>query len=70
MFRMKTTDQLAAWRQDPRHKPVILKGCRYCGKTYAVQEFAAADYESSVYASFFEGPEAKDNSQVLSMQTI
>ncbi len=60
MLRRKIFDWLAAWHEDARRKPVILKGCRQCGKTYAVQAFAQDTYESVVYINFFESPGAKD----------
>lgn len=60
MLRRKIIDQLTVWHADANRKPVVLKGCRQCGKTYAAQEFAAANYESTIYINFFENPEAKD----------
>lgn len=60
MLKRKVLDQLSAWKADSDRKPVILKGCRQCGKTFAVREFARAHYDSVVYVNFFENPGAKD----------
>lgn len=60
MLRRKITDQLIAWKRDPLRKPVILKGLRQCGKTFAALEFARKNYEHVVYINFFEDPGAKD----------
>ncbi len=60
MLKRKITDQLSAWKSDPNHKPVILKGCRQCGKTFAALHFAREQYENVVYLNFFENPGAKD----------
>ncbi len=60
MLRRKIIDQLAAWKTDPEHKPIVLKGCRQCGKTFAALEFARGNYENVVYINFFQNPEAKD----------
>lgn len=60
MLRRKIIDQLSDWKADSRRKPVIIKGCRQCGKTYAAKAFAEANYDNVVYVNFFETPEAKD----------
>lgn len=60
MLKRKITDQLIAWKADSNHKPVILKGCRQCGKTFAALHFAQENYENVVYINFFEDPGAKD----------
>ena len=60
MLKRKITDTLSAWKASPSRKPIILKGCRQCGKTFAAQHFAHANYQSVVYINFFENPGAKD----------
>lgn len=60
MLKRKITDTLSAWKASPNRKPIILKGCRQCGKTFAAQHFAHANYQSVVYINFFENPGAKD----------
>ena len=41
MFRRKILDKLEAWKQDKKHKPLILRGARQVGKTTVVNEFGA-----------------------------
>lgn len=45
------------WKRDPKRKPVIIKGCRQCGKTFSVLEFAKRNYKNVVYLNFFENPD-------------
>ncbi len=42
----------AQWKSTPNHKPLIVKGCRQCGKTYSVLEFAKTHYKNVVYIDF------------------
>ena len=60
MLKRKIIDQLTDWKADSNHKPVILKGCMQCGKTFAALHFASENYENVVYINFFENPGAKD----------
>lgn len=60
MLKRKVLEQLSAWKSNPRHKPVVIKGCRQCGKTYAALEFARLNYDNVVYMNFFEDPGAKE----------
>lgn len=39
MFRRKILDKLEAWKQDRKHKPLILRGARQVGKTTVINEF-------------------------------
>lgn len=39
--------------------PLIIKGCRQCGKTFSVLDFAHKNYEYTVYLDFFQHPEYK-----------
>ena len=54
MLRRKIGDALLAWKNDPDRKPLILKGCRQCGKTYSVLAFARENYKHVVYLNFFQ----------------
>ena len=38
-------------------KTLIIKGCRQCGKTFSVLEFAKNNYKNVVYLNFFENPD-------------
>lgn len=41
MFKRKILSKLEAWKQDERHKPLILRGARQVGKTTVVNEFSS-----------------------------
>ncbi len=41
----------------PKHKPLVIKGCRQCGKTFSATAFAEANYEYVVGINFIEQPE-------------
>ena len=56
MLRRKITDKLLAWKRQEDRLPLVIKGCRQCGKTSTVQEFARENYEHVVYMNFFENP--------------
>lgn len=57
MLRRKISGKLEEWKRDPKRKPVIIKGCRQCGKTFSVLEFAKRNYKNVVYLNFFENPD-------------
>jgi uncharacterized protein len=54
MLRRKIEDKLTEWKNDPNHTPLIVKGCRQCGKTFSVLEFAKKNYKRVVYLNFYE----------------
>ena len=56
MLKRKIEKQLLEWKNTPGHKPLIIKGCRQCGKTYSVMQFAKENYTHVVYLNFFENP--------------
>ncbi len=53
---MKRTiiDSLAAWKENPSRKPLIIKGVRQCGKTYILKEFGKQYYSDTAYFNFEE----------------
>ena len=57
MLRRKIEQKLLLWKQSENHNPLIVKGCRQCGKTYSVIQFAKKNYKHVVYLNFFENPE-------------
>ena len=57
MLKRKIEDKLLKWKADANRKPLILKGCRQCGKTSSVLEFAHKNYKHVVYLNFLENPE-------------
>ncbi len=60
MLKRKMEEELRHWKAEADHKPLVLKGCRQCGKTYSVLAFARENYESVVYLNFLEHPEYSD----------
>ncbi len=57
MLRRKIEQELADWKKSENHKPLIIKGCRQCGKTFSVLDFAKKNYKNVVYLNFFENPD-------------
>lgn len=57
MLKRKIESKLAEWKNTPNRKPLIIKGCRQCGKTFSVLDFAKKNYEHVVYLNFFEDPD-------------
>ncbi len=57
MLRRKIEQRLTEWKNAKNHKPLIIKGCRQCGKTFSVLNFAKKNYKNVVYLNFFENPD-------------
>lgn len=57
MLKRKIEQSLLDWKNTPNHSPLIIKGCRQCGKTYSVREFAKKNYKHEVYLNFFKNPD-------------
>ncbi len=57
MLRRKIEQTFLDWKNTPNHKPLIIKGCRQCGKTSSVLDFAHKNYKNVVYLNFFENPD-------------
>lgn len=51
-YRRKIDDYLKKWKEDPSHKPLIVKGARQIGKTESLLHFAKSNYENVVYINF------------------
>ena len=56
MLKRKIEDAMRLWKANPDRKPLVIKGCRQCGKTYIVRQFASANYRHVVYVNFMEDP--------------
>ena len=56
MLKRKIEQSLTDWKNTANHKPLIIKGCRQCGKTFSVLDFATKNYTHVVYLNFFENP--------------
>lgn len=57
VLKRKMEQQLLDWKNTSGHKPLIVKGCRQCGKTFSVVDFARKNYKHVVYLNFFENPD-------------
>lgn len=57
MLKRKIEKTLLNWLNTENRNPLILKGCRQCGKTFSVLRFAQQHYKHVVYLSFFENPD-------------
>lgn len=56
MLKRKIEQALISWKNTPNHSPLIIKGCRQCGKTFSVRDFAKKNYKYEVYLNFFKNP--------------
>ena len=59
MYKRKIETLLQEWKEQPKRKPLIIKGVRQCGKTSSVLAFAKANYKHVVYLDFRAYPEYK-----------
>lgn len=50
---------LKAWKENERHKPILLKGARQIGKTWAMETFGRECFEYCVKFDFDRQPELK-----------
>lgn len=50
-MKRKVTEQLAAWKNSIKRKPLILNGARQVGKTYILREFGKENYDNTVYVN-------------------
>ena len=57
MLKRKIEQRLIEWKDTAGHKPLIVKGCRQCGKTFSVLKFAKEHYKNVVYLNFYENPD-------------
>ncbi len=56
MLKRKIEQELITWKNTPNHTPLIIKGCRQCGKTFSVRDFAKKYYKHEVYLNFYMNP--------------
>lgn len=57
MLQRKIENILGKWKCSEDKKPLVIKGCRQCGKTYSVRKFAKENYKREIYINFFQNPE-------------
>lgn len=71
MLRRKIEQRLVDWKNSSDKTPLIVKGCRQCGKTFSVLQFARENYTHVVYLNFFKNPDyAAIFSGALDVDTI
>lgn len=51
---------LAEWKENPEHKPALIRGIRQSGKTHSVRLFAENNYDVVVYLNFWDRPDLCD----------
>lgn len=54
MLKRKIETVLKNWKDSEGHKPLVIKGCRQCGKTFSVRQFARENYAHEIYLNFYE----------------
>ena len=59
MYREKI-EELKAWKNSPRRKPLILRGARQVGKTWLLREFGRQHYANTVYVNFEQAVELRN----------
>ena len=59
MLKRKIEETLLNWFKTENRNPLILRGCRQCGKTFSVLQFARQNYKHVIYLNFFENPDYK-----------
>lgn len=59
-LRRKIDSILMNWKEDPNHKPLIVKGARQVGKTEAIGYFANKNYKSVISINFALQKQYKD----------
>ena len=59
MYRRKIEQILKNWKKKKGHKPLVIKGCRQCGKTSSVMDFARKNYQHVICLNFHEHKEYK-----------
>ncbi|MDR1016207.1 MAG: ATP-binding protein [Coriobacteriales bacterium] len=45
-------EKLLAWKADPKHRPLIVRGARQVGKTWLIEQFAKENYRNYLYLNF------------------
>ncbi len=56
----KLIDDLLAWKNSPRRKPLVLEGARQVGKTWLLREFGRTQFANTAYVSLDLDTRAQD----------
>ena len=63
-------EDLKAWKDNPKHKPLVLLGARQVGKTYILKEFGKSEFENMVYINCHNNPFAEQLFTDFNMERI
>ncbi|MDM8302951.1 AAA family ATPase [Collinsella tanakaei] len=53
-------NELVAWKDGPRRKPLILNGARQVGKTWLLREFGRTQFKNVAYVSLDDNPRMRE----------
>lgn len=59
VFKRNIDNRLKLWKTSPTRPPLMLRGARQIGKSFAIQEFAKASYENFFQINFEQRPSFK-----------
>ena len=58
MIERKVYAKLLKWKDDPFHKPLLIKGQRQVGKSFIIEHFASNEYQDYILLNFHDDPDA------------
>lgn len=58
MLKRKADHALLAWKENKKHKALVVQGARQVGKTYSVEAFGAKNYSETISINFKKTPDA------------
>ncbi len=56
MLKRKIEAAFSQWKNRPARNPLVIKGCRQCGKTSSVLAFAKRNYKHVIKIDFYQNP--------------
>ncbi|MEA3504531.1 MAG: AAA family ATPase, partial [Bacteroidota bacterium] len=51
------TEKLIEWKNNPSHKPLLIKGARQVGKSYSIIKFGENEFDNFVEVNFEQKPQ-------------
>ena len=60
LLKRKVDNYLLEWKNNPDHKPLIIKGARQVGKTRSIEWFASQNYQCVIQINFVEQKRYRD----------
>ncbi len=58
-LRRDITEEFKKWKDNPKHKCLLVRGARQVGKTFAIERFCEKEYDSFIEINFLESPSMK-----------